>query len=109
MVCNGPSPITRRSSNSDSSPFYPLVNQGNVCLFVTIEISCENFNVISCYLIFKDIRNVYMQAPSYQKNEIVCGPNFGLENVEKIVLILRALYMGKSAGRNSRNNPRSCM
>ena len=56
-----------------------------------------------------DIRNAYLQAPSSQKDYIVCGPEFGLENVGRIALIRRALYGGKTAGRDFRNHLRSCM
>ncbi len=56
-----------------------------------------------------DIRNAYLQAPSSQKNYIICGPEFGLENVGKVALIHRALYGGKTAGRDFRNHLRSCM
>ena len=56
-----------------------------------------------------DIRNAYLQAPSSQKNYIICGPEFGLENVGKVALIHRALYGGKAAGRDFRNHLRSCM
>jgi hypothetical protein len=55
-----------------------------------------------------DIRNAYLQAPSSQKDYIICGPEFGIENVGKIALI-RALYGGKSAGKDFRNHLRSCM
>ena len=43
-----------------------------------------------------DIRNAYLQAPSSQKDYIICGPEFGLENVGKKALIRRALYGGKT-------------
>lgn len=56
-----------------------------------------------------DIRNAYLQAPSSQRDYIVCGPEFGIENVGKVALIHRALYGGKSAGRDFRNHLRSCM
>jgi hypothetical protein len=39
----------------------------------------------------------------------VCGPEFGIENVGKIALVQRALYGGKSAGKDFRNHLRSCM
>ena len=51
-----------------------------------------------------DIRNAYLQAPSSQKHYVICGAEFGLENVGKKALILRALYGGKSAGRDFRNH-----
>ena len=44
-----------------------------------------------------DIQNAYLQAPSSQKHYIVCGAEFGLENVGKQALIRRALYGGKPA------------
>ncbi len=56
-----------------------------------------------------DIRNAYLQAPSSQKDYILCGPEFGIENIGKIALIRRALYGGKSAGKDFRNHLRSCM
>ena len=56
-----------------------------------------------------DIQNAYLQAPSSQKDFIVCGPEFGLENVGCVALIHRALYGGKSAGRDFRNHLRACM
>jgi hypothetical protein len=56
-----------------------------------------------------DIRNVYLQAPSSQKDYVICGAEFGLENVGKSALIHRALYGGKAAGRDFRNHLRECM
>ena len=34
-----------------------------------------------------DIRNAYLQAPSSQKDYVICGLEFGLENVGKPALI----------------------
>ena len=56
-----------------------------------------------------DIRNAYLQAPSSQKDFIICGEEFGLENVGKVALIHRALYGGNKAGSDFRNHLRSCM
>jgi hypothetical protein len=56
-----------------------------------------------------DIRNAYLQAPSSQKDYIICGPEFGIEHVGKVALIHRALYGGKSAGKDFRNHLQSCM
>ena len=56
-----------------------------------------------------DIRNAYLQAPSSKRDYIVCGPDFGLENVGKKALIRRALYGDKTAGRYFWNHLRSCM
>lgn len=56
-----------------------------------------------------DIQNAYLQAPSSCQDYVICGPEFGLENVGKVALIHRALYGGKSAGRDFRNHLQSCM
>ena len=56
-----------------------------------------------------DILNAYLQAPSSQKHFIICGAEFGLENIGKRALIRRALYGGKTAGRDFRNHLRACM
>jgi Reverse transcriptase (RNA-dependent DNA polymerase) len=78
--------------------------------------SRESVQIIMTYaalnklpLMAADIRNAYLQAPSSQKNYIICGPEFGLENVGRTALIHRALYGGKSAGRDFRNHLCSCM
>lgn len=56
-----------------------------------------------------DIRNAYLQAPSSRHDYIICGIEFGLENVGRKALIRRALYGGKTAGRDFRNHLRQCM
>ena len=56
-----------------------------------------------------DILNAYLQAPSSKKHYIICGLEFGLENVGKRAKIVRALYGGKTSGRDFRNHLRSCM
>ena len=56
-----------------------------------------------------DIKNAYLQAPNSEKHYIVCGPEFGTENVGKIAIVVRALYGGKAAGANFRNHLRDCM
>jgi hypothetical protein len=56
-----------------------------------------------------DIRNAYLQAPSSRKDYIICGSEFGLENIGKVALIHRALYGGKTAGKDFRNHLRECM
>ena len=56
-----------------------------------------------------DIRYSYLEAPSSQRDYIVCGPKFGIENLGCVVLIHRALYGKKSAGKDFQNNLRMCM
>ena len=56
-----------------------------------------------------DIRNAYLQAPSSEKHYVICGPEFGLENQGKRAKIVRALYGGKTAGRDFWLHLRRCM
>ena len=44
-----------------------------------------------------DIRNAYLQSPTSQKHFIICGPEFGMENVGKVAIMYRAVYGGKPA------------
>ena len=56
-----------------------------------------------------DIRSAYFQSPTSQKHYIICGPEFGMENVGKVAIMHRAVYGGKTSGRDFRNHLRSCM
>ena len=56
-----------------------------------------------------DIKGAYLQAPSSEKHYIICGPEFGMENIGKVALIRRALYGGKVAGRDFWHHLRECM
>ena len=56
-----------------------------------------------------DIRNAYLQAPTSEKHYIVCGREFGEQNVGKRALITRAIYGGRVAGRDFWLHLRECM
>ena len=56
-----------------------------------------------------DIKNAYLQAPASERHYIICGPEFGIENIGRVALIKRALYGGKSAGHDFWVHLRSCM
>ena len=51
---------------------------------VRIAFTCAAMNCIELFA--SDIRNSYLQAPLSQKDYIVCGPKFGVENVVKYAL-----------------------
>ena len=57
----------------------------------------------------EDIRNAYLQLPTSQKHYIICGPEFGIENVGKVAIMHRAVYGGKTSRRDFRNHLISCM
>ena len=56
-----------------------------------------------------DIKNAYLQAQSSEKHYIICGNEFGIENIGRVALIRRALYGGKSSGADFWKHLRSCM
>ena len=56
-----------------------------------------------------DIQNAYLQAPTTEKHYIIFGPEFGLDNVGKKAIIVRALYGGKSAGADYWRHVRKAM
>ena len=79
-------------------------------------VSRESVHIALTYAALNDldvfaanIWNAYLQAPSSQKDYIICGPEFGVENIGQTALIHRALYGGKAAGRDFRNHLHSCM
>lgn len=53
--------------------------------------------------------NAYLTAPTSEKFHIICGPEFGSENIGKKTIVKGALYDTKSAGRDFRNHLRDCM
>ena len=56
-----------------------------------------------------DIMNAFVQAPTTEKNYIICGYEVGQEFVGRNELVTRALYGMKSSGRDFRNHLRDCM
>ena len=57
-------------------------------------VSCESVRIAFTYTALNglqvcaaDICNAYLQAPSLCKGYIICGPEFGIENVGKVALI----------------------
>ena len=57
-------------------------------------VSCESIRIGLTYaallglpVIGRHIQNAYLQAPSSEKHFIVCGPEFGTENVGIVALI----------------------
>ena len=72
--------------------FAGVVSRETVRIALTYA-ALNDLDVCAC-----DIQNAYLQAPTSEKHYIICGPEFGLENVGKSAIIVRALYGGKSAG-----------
>jgi hypothetical protein len=74
---------------------------------IRVAFTCAALNGLDLFA--ADIRNECLQAPSSQKDCILCGPKFGIENIGKVALIRWAPHGGKSAGKDFRNHLRSCM
>ena len=85
------------------STYSCVVSRESVCIALTYA-ALNDLDVFTA-----DIQNAYLQAPSSQKDYIICGPEFGVENIGQTALIHRALYGGKVAGRDFRNHLHSCM
>lgn len=81
-----------KTPEPDNSTYAGVVARDSVRIALTYA-ALNNLDVCAC-----DIQNAYLQSPSSEKHYIICGPEFGLENVGKRAKIVRALYGGKSAG-----------
>ena len=67
-----------------------------------IEFAYANLNGLDCFA--ADIRNTYFRTSSSKKEFIICGVEFGLENVGGLAFIHRALYGGNKYGSDFRNH-----
>ena len=85
------------------STYTGLVSRESVHIALTYA-ALNSLNVFAV-----NIQNAYLQALSSQKDYIICGPEFGVENIGQTALIHRALYGGKAADRDFRNHLHSCM
>ena len=57
------------------STYAGVVSRESVCIALTYA-ALNDLDVFAA-----DIRNAYLQAPSSQKDYIICGPEFGVENI----------------------------
>ena len=72
-----------------------MVSRDNIRIAFTF-VALNNLDVWAA-----DIENTYIQAPSSEKNYIICGLEFGLDEGKRAI-IKRAMYGGKSARRDYR-------
>ena len=92
-----------KTPEPEQCTFAGVVSRESVRIALTYT-SLNSLNVCAA-----DIQNAYLQAPSSEKHYIVCGPEFGLENVGKKAIIVRALYGGKAAGADYWRHVRKAM
>ena len=74
---------------------------------VRIALTYAALNYLPVYA--EDIQNVHLQTPSSEKHYIICGPEFGIENIGRIAVIIFALYGEKSAGADYWRHVRTAM
>ena len=72
----------------DDSKYAGVVSRESVKIALTYAV-VDGIEVLAA-----DIRNAYLQAPTSEMHYIICGPEFGMENIGKRALIIRALYGG---------------
>jgi hypothetical protein len=82
------------------TPYLTTSSYAGVVSRESIRIALTYAALLGLPVVGGDLKNAYLQAPSSEKHFIICGPEFGIENVVKVALIRRALYGGKVAGRD---------
>ena len=80
------------AADPEHSTFYGVVSR----YIVPISLTYSALNGLD--FVAAGIKNAYLQDPSSETNYVICGAEFGLDNVGKVSLIRRALYRGKSSG-----------
>ena len=75
----------------------------------SVRVALTYAELMSLKVMAADIHNAYLQACSSEKDYIIFGPEFGIENAGKVALIKRILYGGKVAKRDLWHHLRSCM
>jgi hypothetical protein len=70
-----------KTPDSTTSSFAGVVSRESIRIGLTYAA------LLGLPVIGGDIQNAYLQAPSSEKHFIVCGPEFGTENVGRVALI----------------------
>jgi hypothetical protein len=92
-----------KTPQPENSTYAGVVSRESVRIALTYA-ALMGLEVCAC-----DIQNAYLQSPSSEKHYIICGPEFGIENIGKRAKIIRALYGGKSAGADYWRHVRKAM
>ena len=92
-----------RTPDPDTSSYAGVVSRESIRIFLT------HADLRGVPVMAADVRNAYLQAPTSEKHFVICGPEFGIENIGKNSIITQALYGGKVAGRDFWYHLRSCM
>ena len=75
----------------------------------TVRIALTHAALLGIDIWAADIMNAFVHAPTTEKYYIVCGHEFGNENIVRRAIVIRVLYGMKSSGRDFRNHLRDCI
>ena len=64
-----------KTHNPDYCTFAGVISRKSVCIALTTT-ALNDLLIYTC-----DIQNTYLQAPSSEKYYIICGPEFGIDNI----------------------------
>ena len=92
-----------RTTDPESSIYAGVVSRESIRIIIT------HSSLNGVLVMVADVHNAYLPAPISEKHYIICGPEFGIENIGKKALIKRSLYGGKFAGRDLCHHLRSYM
>ena len=70
-----------RTPDSDTSSYAGGVSRESIRILLT-HVALHGVPVIAA-----DVRNAYLQAPTSEKHFVICGPEFGIENIGKKAII----------------------
>ena len=77
--------------DSHKTPNSTTTNYLGVVLWESIQIALTYAALMGLPVMGADIKNAYIQVSSSEKHYIICGPEFGIENEEKVALIFQDL------------------
>ena len=72
----------QKTQNPENSTSAGILSRESVRIAL-LGASLNGLSVCAC-----DIQHAYLQVPSSEKHYVICGPEFGLDNIGKTVIIV---------------------
>ena len=91
------------------TPDRTTLSYASVVSHDSIRIAMSYSEIMVLGVLAYGISNAYLQAPTIETNDGICGFEFGIYNVGKVALITRALYSIKVSVQNLFHHLRICM
>lgn len=95
--------------NGHLTPVSDTPNYAGVVSRESVRIAFTYAAMMGLPVMAGDIKSAYLQAPTSEKHYIVCGREFGLENMGKKAIITGSVYGGRVSGRDYWLHLRKCM